>query len=213
MSVSKVTPIGRASFPHLDKPNTFNKYALCLLLPKSDPKVKEFVTWLRDAVSREALNIAGAQGVQTAMTHFCSFKDGDNTAAFTSPRTEYAGCWVLNLTRAAALGKPCIVDRNRQPIDPSSIYAGCNVIAYIDVFGYKYGPKKSVSIGFQHVMKVSDNAPFSGSGIDVDNAFANLDIPEVSDDAGSFGVPEQPTQPTVQTPRSFSTPVDPFMGV
>lgn len=178
MSRSKITPVGRASFPHLDKPNMFDKYALAILLPKDGKDVPEFVAWLKEAVDAEAKAQAGEKGYVAAMRYFVAFKDGDDPDSFKTYREEYAGCWVLNLGRASKFGKPTCVNRNKQPIDPSEIYAGCDVIAYIDVFGYTFKHKKSVSIGFQHVMKVADNEPFSGGGVDVESAFDDIDLPE-----------------------------------
>ncbi len=178
MSMSKVTPIGRASFPNLSKPDQYNKYSISLLLPKSDPKVMEFARWLKEAVTKEALGVAGQAGLAQAMSYFTNFKDGDDVNAFKTYRGEYAGHFVLNVSRKTEYGKPCVVNRNKQPIEPSEVYAGCNVLAYIDVFGYKYGTKKSVSVGVQHIMKTGENTPFSSSGVKVDDAFAGLDIPD-----------------------------------
>ena len=178
MSKSIVTPVGRASFPKLAKVDQYGKYGVAILLPKSDPKVAEFAKWLKDAVTQEAIAIAGQAGLTQAMADFSAFKDGDSVGSFKTYRNEYAGHWVLNTSRKADFGKVCCVNRSKQPIDPSEIYAGCNVLAYIDVFGYKFGAKKSVSIGIQHIMKVGENTPFSATGVKVDDAFADLNIPD-----------------------------------
>jgi hypothetical protein len=224
MGKSIVTPVGRASFPYLSKLNTFGKYALTLLLPKSDPKVAEFVKWLSNAVKEEARTIAGDAGYNAAMAEFKAFKDGDNAAAFKTYRNEYAGHYVLTLGRQADFGKPCVVGRNRQPIDPAEVYAGCNVLAYIDVFGYKFGAKKSVSIGFQHVMKVGENTRFASTGVEVDKAFDDLELPEETADVldGSpFGAPAPaapaqpvaPKAPAAPVAKPAAVPNDPFAGV
>ena len=206
MGKSFVTPIGRASFPCLDKLNVYGKYALTMLLPKSDPKVQEFVKVLGATVKEEAKTIAGDAGFANAMAEFKAFHDGDNKAAFKTWRAEYAGHWVLTLGRKADFGKPCVVNRDRQPIDASEVYAGCNVLAYIDVFGYKYGAKKSVTIGFQHVMKTGENTRFASSGVAADKAFEGLDIPEDADPIASsdpFGVSAPSVKPTPATNDPF----------
>ena len=220
MSMSKVTPIGRASFPNLSKPDQYNKYSISILFPKSDPKVMEFARWLKEAVTSEAMAVAGQAGLATAMSLFSNFKDGDNVGAFKTYRGEYANHFILNVSRKTEYGKPCVVNRNKQPIDPSEIYAGCNVLAYIDVFGYKFGAKKSVSVGVQHIMKTGENTPFASAGVKVDDAFAGLDIPdegEVQQDsmvAQAPPQPVQPVQPTAKPAAKTATPaVDPFASV
>ncbi len=212
MSKSMVTPIGRASFPNLNKPDQYNKYSLSILLPKSDPKVMDFARWLKQAVTEEALGVAGQPGLAQALANFTNFKDGDSVSAFKTYRGEYAGHFVLNVSRKTEYGKPCVVNRNKQPIDPSEVYAGCNILAYIDVFGYKFGAKKGASIGFQHVMKTGENTPFASTGVKVDDAFASLDIPdegEVQQGAMAAQVPATPVDPKPATPAA----VNPFSGV
>jgi hypothetical protein len=206
MSKSIVTPVGRASFPHLAKPNAYGKYAITILFPKSNPKVKEFVQWLKNAVREEALNVAGQKGFQAAMKEFVSFKDGDSVERFKTYRSEYAGHWVLSASRKGDFGKPCVVNRQKQPIDPTEIYAGCDILAYIDVYGYTFGTKKSVTIGIQHIMKAGDNEPFSSSGVPVESAFDDIDLPE-----DGVGLADQEPRSPVETGGNES--LDPFAGV
>lgn len=213
MSRSIATPVGRASFPNLSKPDQYNKYSMLILFPKSDPKVMEFARWLKEAVTQEAIGVAGQAGLAQALTDFTNFKDGDNTAAFKTYRGEYAGHFVLNMGRKTEYGKVCIVNRNKQPIDASEVYAGCNVLVYIDVFGYKYGSKKSVSIGFQHVMKTGENTPFASTGVKVDDAFAGLDIPDEGDvqqeNMADKAAPVKPAGPV----KTAAPAPNPFAGV
>ena len=212
MSISKVTPIGRASFPKLASVDQYGKYGVAILLPKSDPAVVEFAKWLKDAVTKEATAVAGAAGLTAAMAEFGAFKDGDNVAAFKTYRNEYAGHYILNTSRKADFGKVCCVNRAKQPIDPSEIYAGCNVLAYIDVFGYTFGSKKSVSIGIQHIMKTGENTPFSATGVKVDDAFAGLDIPAEGETAAV--APAGATAAPGVAPAATTPPAgDPFAGV
>ena len=211
MSRSIVTPVGRASFPKLATVDQYGKYGIAILLPKTDPKVTEFAKWLKDAVTQEAIGVAGQSGLAAAMAEFGAFKDGDDVSAFKTYRAEYAGHFVLNTTRKADFGKPCCVNRNKQPIDPTEIYAGCNVLAYIDVFGYKFGSKKSVSIGVQHIMKTGENTPFSSTGIKVDDAFGNLDIP----DEGEVQLDAMEASASTPAPTGKAVPPsnNPFAGV
>ena len=218
MSISKVTPIGRASFPNLGKPDQYNKYSISILLPKSDPKVMLFAKELKEAVNKEALGVAGEAGLASALANFTNFKNGDDVSAFKTYRGEYAGHFVLNVSRKTEYGKPCVVNRNKQPIEPSEVYAGCNVLAYIDVFGYKYGTKKSVSIGVQHIMKTGENTPFASTGVKVDDAFASLDIPdegEVQQDTMAAAAPAATVAPVAAATPAAAKPAvaDPFAGV
>jgi len=218
MSISKVTPIGRASFPKLASVDQYGKYGVAILLPKSDPAVVEFAKWLKDAVTKEATAVAGAAGLTAAMAEFGAFKDGDNVAAFKTYRNEYAGHYILNTSRKADFGKVCCVNRAKQPIDPSEIYAGCNVLAFIDVFGYTFGSKKSVSIGIQHIMKTGENTPFSATGVKVDDAFSGLDIPpegEIVTEGAPAGAMAAPPVAPAPAPEAAAVPPanNPFAGV
>jgi len=213
MSISKVTPIGRASFPKLASVDQYGKYGVAILLPKSDPAVVEFAKWLKDAVTKEATAVAGAAGLTAAMAEFGAFKDGDNVGLFKTYRNEYAGHYILNTSRKADFGKVCCVNRNKQPIDPSEIYAGCNVLAYIDVFGYTFGSKKSVSIGIQHIMKTGENTPFSATGVKVDDAFSGLDIPPEGETAAAAPVAGATAAPGVAPAATTPPAGDPFAGV
>lgn len=222
MSKSIVTPVGRASFPKLATVDQYGKYGVAILLLKTDPEVVEFVKWLKQAVIDEATAVAGAAGLATAMGEFGAFKDGDEVGAFKTYRAEYAGHWVLNTNRKADFGKPCCVNRSKQPIEPSEIYAGCDILAYIDVYGYKFGAKKSVSIGIQHVMKTGENTPFASAGVAVDDAFANLNIPDEAEvqqntmaAVATGAAPATPTAPATPVPTGVAKPAiaNPFAGV
>ncbi len=184
MSQSRVTPVGRASFPSLAKTNQYGKYSITILLPKTGPKVAEFVAWLGQVVKEEALTVAGQAGFALAMSEFKSFHDGDDTTAFKTHRQEYLGHWVMSASRKPDFGRPSVVNRQKQPIDASEIYAGCDILAFIDVFGYTFGAKKSVTIGVQHIMKLGENARFAGAGIEADAAFGDLVLPPEDPNAG-----------------------------
>lgn len=204
MSQSIVTPVGRVSFPNLHKMNQYGKYGITLLLAKNDPKVQEFVQWLQQAVTSEARAHAGDHGFNAAMAEFKAFRDGDQPAAFKTYRNEYAGHWVVSMTRQPDFGKPSTVNRNRQPIDPNEVYAGCDAIVYMDVFGYTFGSKKSVSLGFQHVMKVNENTRFASTGVEADEAFGDLDLPPENPNAG---VPAHPFGQPTPAPSPYQQPV------
>lgn len=215
MGQSVATPVGRASFPALGKVSKYNRYQLTILLPKTGRGVPEFVQWLGAAVQSEARTIAGDAGFNEAMRLFEAFKDGDQKQAFKTWRNEYAGHWVLSLSRKGEFGRPGIVNRHKQPIDANEVYAGCNVLAYIDVYGYNFNGKKSVTIGFQHVMKTGENTKFTNTGVELEQAFDNLVLPEVADappPSAPFGpvtgqYPGAPAMPA--TPVAPPAPVTP----
>jgi len=212
MSKSMLTPIGRISFPKLVKPDQYMpeskpKYSLALLIPKNEPQLMPFLKELKQAVTDAAREKHGEAQIPTAISNFSNLKDGDDVSLFKTYRAEYAGHYVLNMSRLAEHGKACTVNRDKQPIDPSEIYAGCNGRAFIDVYGYTAGPKKGVTIGFQHVQKTGENTPFSSTGTPVDDAFSDLGIEETPEGTGLAQGPQGPQGPT-------KTPIaDPFAGV
>jgi len=215
MSQSRRTPVGRASFPNLGKPDRYGKYSVSLLLPKDGKEVPEFIGWLQKAVKEEIIGQAGETGLQEGMTHFSAFKDGDDVGAFKTYRAEYAGHWVLSAGKKSDVGpKPTIVNRHKQPIDPTEVYAGCDIILFIDVYGYTFGHKKSAAIGLQHVLKVNDNEPFTSHGVPVDAAFDDIDLPEENLEGVDSPQTQAPASsaPATQAPAGTSDR-NPFAGV
>ncbi len=183
MGRSRVTAIGRASYPHLGTPDGFGMYSMQLLLPKGNAEVEQFVKDLRQDAWDECIASCG-QGAEKAYGLFTALKDGDDTSQFKTYHGEFANHYILSLRRKADFGKPCVVNTAKQPIDPSEIYAGCDVACFIDIYSYNFSGKKSVSVSLQHVMKVADNTPFVSRGPDPEQAFADMDIP-----AGEVGPP------------------------
>lgn len=192
------TPIGRASFPNLSEPDeTYNRYGIQLLLPKDGEGVKEFMASVYNAMLEEAKSL-NSQKAQEIVNKQIAVKDGDKPALFSTYRGEYANHWVMSASRKAKLGKPGVVNRNKQMIDGSEIYPGCDVIVHINVCGYNFKGQLGVTIYLQHVMKVADNERIGGGGIDAELAFDNLDLPEEEEapDTSGFGAdqPEVPKQ-------------------
>jgi hypothetical protein len=202
------TPIGRISFPHLDKPDQFGKYSATLLLKKGDKHNDEFVNNLWTIASTVCKDAHGEANVAKGMQHFTLLRDGDKKENFESWRAEFAGHYVILLRRKPEYGKICCVNRQKQPIDASEIYAGCDVSVCLDVYPYTYSGKKSVSISFMHVMKVGDNEPFVSHGIDAETAFDALDISnyESAQPAGlGAGIEKTTTVPAAQ-PAGLGNP-------
>jgi hypothetical protein len=224
MGVLLTTSFGRISFPKLVKaskymPDSKSKFSVALLLPKADPKLLEFLGKLKEAVNTEAQSVGGANGKAAALSNFTNLKDGDDPSRFKTYRGEYAGHYVLNMSRNEEQGKPRTVNRDRMDIDPSELYAGCNGRASISVFGYTAGPKKGVSISFDSVQKSGENTPFSSTGRPVEDAFSSLDLP--AEDPGQGVKDMVPPASTTGTPPLAPTPAtsapaankDPFAGV
>jgi len=188
MSQHTTTPVGRLSFPHLVTPSKYMpdsapRFSFQLFLDKKDPKTIEFVKWVKEAVTAEAKAIGGQTGFAQIISSFTALKDGDNPSLFKTYRPEYQGQYVLNVGRNADLmPQPRFVNREKIDIPAQELYAGCNARASVSVFGYNIGPKKGVSMSFNHIQKTGENTPFS-SAPTVD-AFSDLDLPPEDMNAG-----------------------------
>ena len=199
------TPIGRASFPNLVEPDKkYERYGIQLLLPKNDPAVKKFMAEVYEAMLEEAndLNSKKARDIVAGQK---AIKDGDQASQFKTYRGEYANHWILTANRKAKSGKPGVVNRHKKVINGAEVYPGCDVIAHINVSGYNYKGELGVTIYLQHVMKVSDNERIGGGGIDPDQAFDDIELPEEAvPDTTGFGVNQ---------PENKSRSTNPFAAV
>jgi hypothetical protein len=175
-----ITPIGRASFPHLFEPNDKNKYEINILLDKSDPENAKWVAALKTAIKAKiaerwpneakrpnvkALNIAIADGDSE---HTSGKHNGKKRAEV---RPEVAGNWIVT---ARTGRKPAVVDERVQTMtDASAFYSGCRARCSFNIFAYE---NETVGVGFglQNVQKTGDDDSF-GSSSRAEDDFSAID--------------------------------------
>jgi hypothetical protein len=157
------TPIFRASYAFVFRPRATEegkkpKYTLCMLFPKKDPKVREFLKGLKaecEAIARKNLGLKVGQPIPNRITWW-PLRDGDTER----DGEEFKGMYFLNSTSGK---KPGIVDKDLNPImDEEEFYSGCWAIATINPYWYDTSGNKGVAIGLNNLKKMRDDEPLSG---------------------------------------------------
>lgn len=168
----------RLSYAHLtapyanpQQPNAEPKYAVTLLIPKSDVATKADIDAAIQAAANDAVNKKWG-GVRPPMPKIPVW-DGDGVrqsgAAFGE---ECKGHWVLT---ASTKQKPQVVDQSNinSELAPQDIYSGMYARVTIRFFGYNNSGSKGIGCGLGNVMKTRDGDPLSG-GSSAANDFAGV---------------------------------------
>lgn len=130
---------GRLSFPDLFTPRAFKegdepKYKATILVPKGSAHAKE----IDDAIVSVAKEKwpksyeKTLNGIRGNANKFC-FQDGDNK--------DYDGYEGMMAFSANNKARPTVVDRDRTPLtqNDGKPYAGCYVVAIVEIFAYETG--------------------------------------------------------------------------
>lgn len=174
-----MTPIGRVSYPNIDKPryNELSKkteYSMVLLFKKDDPELPKLAALVRQAIVQKW----GADEDKWPPNIKKPFKDGDAKA----DADGYKGCYYVNLKSEI---QPGLVDQNMKPIisfkpgDPGSFYAGCYARADVNASAYEVTNNRGVSLWLNNIQKARDGQPFSGRKA-AEDVFT-----EIADDSGA----------------------------
>ncbi len=160
-------------------PNAVKKYSVSLLIDKADTVLVAKIKAAIDAAIEQGKSNAKFSkgwGVTKGKFH-TPLRDGDTDRP---EDPNYAGKFFVNASRTT---KPQVVDRYREIIaDPTKVYSGCYGYADVNFYPFDTAGNRGVGCGLNHIMKVKDGEPFSGSG-DAKNAFADIEL-EDEDDLG-----------------------------
>ena len=187
---SKTVTLGpvRVSYHILIKPyaqmgNTENmKYTLTMLIPKSDPTMKNAIDAAIEATAHEALHTKWNGSAPVSLITPIHNGDGPRPNG-EDYGPECIGCYVMT---ANSKEKPELVDRNLQPIlEPGAVYRGMWVYVAVNFFAYLRSGKKGIGCGLGPVMKFKDDEPLGGR-ITAKKAFSGIIIPAVLDHAVPF---------------------------
>lgn len=190
-----VTPVGRLSFPHLDKPDegkkfSDGKYKVTLLMPKQGT---DFST-LRAAALATAQEAFGAQ-VKTLNDFQHPFRDGDQKAEG-KELDGYKGCLYIT---CKSKQRPMVVDRAKNPIDPKDCYGGCKARLVVTACSYQSTENvrqpdgkvvkqivRGVTFLLDVVQKVGDDKPLGGGRAASVSALPDDDLgPDAVAEAGA----------------------------
>jgi hypothetical protein len=155
-----MTPVGKFLFVYLNKPqeddNGIEWYKLTIAWPKSmyNTELKE----LRKAAMRAAKAYFG-EDVPKLQPFL---RDGDNPEHNSAEVEELFGCYYFTAKSKAEKGRPGIVDRKKNDIDPLDVYSGCTGRVSVLLGGYTNKGKKGVWVRLQNVQKAADGDRIGG---------------------------------------------------
>lgn len=156
----------RLSFPNVFEKGSYDgketKYEATFLIPKSDTDTIAMIK--KHAKTALLEKFGSADKIPKAITQpdkFC-LRDGDGV-----DYDGYAGHWSF---KASNKGRPCTLDRNKNPITPESglLYAGCYVDASVEIWiqnnsGEKGG--KRINANLFAVRHRKDGEPFGAGSV------------------------------------------------
>ncbi len=176
-SARMITPVGRASYPHVFAPHAFDanseaKYS-CAVLVEKNPTNNAIVDKLRDLQQLAVDTLYPKKA--PANLEWWGIADGDDNDDPTSD-----GCWII---KGANKQSPAVIDVFKNALDDEdSIYGGADIRLSICAKAYGTATKGGVTFELVAVQKVADNTPFGGAAkarIDAVNEFDDI---EGSDD-------------------------------
>lgn len=180
-----VTPMFRASFPHVFKPHAFDdkqkaKYSVVMLFDKTHD-----ITALKKAAHAATVEKWGADKTKWPKTLRTPFRDGNE-------KSDLAGYKDTIFVSASTERKPGLIDRNKVEITiEEDFYGGCYARAEVVAFAYDNMGNKGVSFALNNIQKVKDGDAFSGrkaAEVVFDDDFEfddeGLDVQENSNELG-----------------------------
>ncbi len=176
-----LTPTGRASYPHLDKPRAIGKnpkpgdaekYQLTLIFDKAAQQSQDFKD-LEAAVEQAIVDKWGKDRPRRIKSPFLTIDDFRNKV----PAGYDEDCVFIRLASIAPVGvvkkqPDGKLHRLEGPEIVRELYAGCDVIAAVNVYAWQHDEGGSgVSFGLANVMKVGENDPFGAQNPDAADEF------------------------------------------
>lgn len=182
------TPIGRALYVSLDKPNAYQPdkptYGLTLLIPKTEQEKfsKEEIDKAQskiDAIVTYAKDVISEHPKAKLFDPKAFLKDGDEkTNSDGDVRSEFKGHWYITLNNSKVIP---VCDRYRKDLSPESIKAGMKVRAMAKLVASTPSGVARVSLKPTFIQLVEDDGTFLGKR-DSRNSFSDdLDSLPVSD--------------------------------
>jgi hypothetical protein len=175
--MTKISPIGRVSYPHVFKVNEFEgkrSFSVTLLFDSS-ADLSEL-----KAMAAEAVKEKWPDGAPEDLRS--PFQSGDKKNR-NGDHPEYAGMTYITF-KTSESRKPQVVDARKNPITEESgeFYAGCYARVSFGYYAYDKAGNKGVNFGLNNVQKVRDGDRLDGGS----NADADFEALESDDAADLF---------------------------
>lgn len=165
-----LTPIGRVSFPSLDKPTAMKegdepKYSVTLLFDERAQHSKEY----KAIVESVELAIKERWPKNPPKNLRTPFRDGGEKAELDGYEEDVV------FVKLSGKYPPTVKDQVKNNIPPLSVYAGCYARASYTVYAYDRNGNRGVALGLGNVQFAKDGEPFGSSGSNADDDFNELD--------------------------------------
>lgn len=150
--VKFATPTFRLSYPHLIKVNKFNNYAITMLFDEDQdiaPIKKAIVGALKEKFGNKKELWKKVKK---------PLKKGDNMS---DVGEEYQGKIVLDAKTKDR--PPVMLNRDKTPCDPQTLYAGCYCQAALTAKAVKSGSQWFITMYLQAIRFIKDGEPLGGS--------------------------------------------------
>lgn len=213
-----VSPLHRASFAHLFKPEQVKnndgtmreEYSVTMLIPKTDPAISVLVGAYNEVMAQ----LYGQDQTKWPQFRNPTFRDGDNDPTYRDA-TKYpgfAGMWVVKATSQNA---PGLLDERKQPVMSDGVlYSGMWGLAQVVASNYDNNGNQGIKFYLSNYMKMKDDARMGGNGQTAEQAFAN--IPAAAPMAPAGGMPGMGAPAAPAGMPGMGTPVGgaaaPFAG-
>lgn len=177
-STRSITPLFRASYANIFRPRASEegkkaKFSICMLFPKKDPKVREYLKGLK--AQCEAIAKANCPKGIPKSVNVWPLRDGDTERE----GEEFKGMYFLN---SGTYRRPGVVDKDLNPIlDEEEFYSGCWARATVNPYWYDSNGNKGVAIGLNNLQKMRDDDALSG-GTSAEEDFGGDGTRAASDD-------------------------------
>lgn len=172
----------RLAYPKLFNAEEFDgkrRYTAVVCIPKEDA---ETIQALKNAAADAAKSEWGDNRPGSLKN---PIKDGDADGA----REEYRGFWYIKVGKGESMGRPGVVDANKNPItDPSHIRSGDNCNVHLSANAYNLDVSKGVNFYLNNVQFVSAGDPIGGAARaeDVFESIETAGSPDASGDPNNF---------------------------
>lgn len=198
------TPLHRGSFCHLvtpyarkakgDEKQKTPAQGYSIVLPKDKKTTNAFLESLKASIDEACVDKFGKKIKHTALKHY-PIHDGDNEDEDGNVRPEHAGCWIVRVSNTKRVP---VIEKNGTPIvDDDVCYSGAWYISTVSAWAWDHETGgKGASINLHATIKMKDDEPWAGVGVDPQEEFADL----ISSSDDEDDEDDEPAPPKAKTP-------------
>lgn len=176
----------RLSYAHLENPVTFvqgegfvvdteaGQYSALLLIPKNSEAHKALEAAVLEVKNEAKLSgIRGAQNKLVKITDKDMLRYNDGIKDGDTKEDEVYNDNVYINAKAKLNYKPAVYDTNNNRVENTTLYSGCYVNVYVNVYNYAAASNIGCSFGLVALQFNADGEPLGGLMVDTDSIFGD----------------------------------------